>query len=66
MWKGSMEVKDEKKIAQKSKRSTAKKTLILIQCWLTKGQDLDEHMQAILWTEIDCGTMLVNRGSGVG
>ncbi len=66
MWKGSMEVKDEKKIAQKSKRPTAKKTLILIQCWLTKGQDLDENMQAILWTEIDYGTMLVNRGSGVG
>jgi len=42
--------------------SKAKKTLIVIQCWLTKGQDLDENMQAIVWTEIDCDTMLVNRG----
>lgn len=64
MWKGSMQVRE--KLAHKIQRSTAKKILIVIQCWLTKGQDLDENMQAIIWTEIDCDTMLVNRGSGVG
>ncbi len=57
-----MEVRVEKKIAQKVQRSTAKKTLIVIQCWLTKGQDLDENMQAIIWTEIDCDTCLLTEG----
>jgi hypothetical protein len=57
-----MEVKVEKNGQKKSKRSIAKKMLIVVQCWLNQGQAPDEKTQPILWTEWPTGT-LVSTGS---
>jgi len=36
---------------KKGSKVKSQKTLIVVQCWLTRGQELDEKMQPILWTE---------------
>jgi hypothetical protein len=58
-----MEVKVENKMAQKKKVNvSSQKRLIMAQCWLKQGQELDEKMKPILWAEHPTCT-LVGGGS---
>ncbi len=40
----------------------------MVQCWLTQGQELDEKMQLIIWTEQPTDALVGagSRGRGVG
>jgi hypothetical protein len=40
----------KKRAGGRSKVSNQKK-LTVVQCWLTQGQELDEEMQLMVWTE---------------
>jgi hypothetical protein len=47
-----MEVKVENKTAKKRKVNvSSQKWLIMVQCWLNHGQELDGKMKPFLWTE---------------
>ncbi len=55
-----MEVRVGKKLAQKEKvKGQQAKTLTVVECWLTQGEEADEKQEAIiLWTERPTGTVM--------